>query len=419
MKETQSIVHLAEKFKYDYYFINKVLKYKNQHLKEFVLVLVMGLLSVNLVAQDSLRPISSTGIRNFFPKKPKVYLTGVYEMPKENSLHLRMAFGKHQILNKREWINYEGRDKRPRVVDVVMTLYPSNKKDWIEDYSELINNRIQELYALDSAFLIDKTIKWNLYLQDKDSVYSKAKKRIHGVVVHYSSLETAQLKSKYEKMLDKFDIQRTIVSQGRKLIAVTERNKDKWKKMLIITDCTGSMIPYGTEVLLWHMLKTNKKNINQFSFFNDGDQQEKTIGSAGGIHLVDIKDHNKISNAIIYITNQGVYNNDIPENDIEAILTSIEKSYDFQEIILIADNNSGVRDIELVKQIKMPVRIVLCGVFNNFIHPDYFELAYQTKGSIHTVEEDLYNFVKDNDGKIKVNNVKYKLGNEGSIEIED
>ena len=380
------------------------------HLKEFVLVLAIGLLSVHLVAQDSLRPTNANAIRSFFPKKPKVYFTGVYKMPEQNSLQLKMAFGKHQILNKKEWLDDNGRDKRPRVVDVVMTLYPSNKKDWIEDYSELINNRIQELYALDSAFLIDKTIKWNLYLQDEDNVYSKAKKRLHGVIVHYSPLETAQLKSKYEKLLDKFDVQRNIVKEGRKLIAVTERNKNKWKKMLIITDCTGSMIPYGTEVLLWHMLKTNKKNINQFSFFNDGDQEQKTIGSAGGIHLVNIKDHNKISKAIIYITNKGVYNSDVPENDIEAILTSIEKSYDFEEVILIADNNSGVRDIELVKQIKIPVRIVLCGVYDNFIHPDYFELAYQTKGSIHTVEEDIYDFVMDNNGRIiKLNKQNYRV----------
>ena len=380
------------------------------HLKEFVLVLVIGLLSVHSVAQDSLRPTNANAIRSFFPKKPKVYFTGVYKMPEQNSLQLKMAFGKHQILNKKEWLDDNGRDKRPRVVDVVMTLYPSNKKDWIEDYSELINNRIQELYALDSAFLIDKTIKWNLYLQDEDNVYSKAKKRLHGVIVHYSPLETAQLKSKYEKLLDKFDVQRNIVKEGRKLIAVTERNKNKWKKMLIITDCTGSMIPYGTEVLLWHMLKTNKKNINQFSFFNDGDQEQKTIGSAGGIHLVNIKDHNKISKAIIYITNKGVYNSDVPENDIEAILTSIEKSYDFEEVILIADNNSGVRDIELVKQIKIPVRIVLCGVYDNFIHPDYFELAYQTKGSIHTVEEDIYDFVMDNNGRIiKLNKQNYRV----------
>ena len=390
------------------------------HLKEFVLVLLMGLLSMNLVAQDSLRPISATAIRMFFPKKPKVYLTGVYKMPEENCLKLKMAFGKHQILNKKEWINDNGRDKRPREVDVVMTLYPSNEKDWVEDYSDLINNRIQELQALDSAFLIDKSIKWNLYLQDKDQEYSKAKSRVHGLVIRYSSLETAQLKSKYNKILQKFDNYRTILKEGKKLIAVTERNKDNWKKMLIITDCTGSTIPYGTEVLLWHMLKTNKTNINQFSFFNDGDQESKAIGNAGGVNVVNIKNHNKISGAINYITNKGVHNNDIPENDIEAILTSIEETYDFEEIILIADNNSGVRDISLANQIKHPVRIVLCGVYDNFIHPDYFELAYQTKGSIHTVEEDIYDFVKDEKGKIiKLKNEKYKVdADDGFIKVK-
>ena len=393
-----------------------VLSARKLCFSKITIVFSIVFLGFTVHAQDSLRPLNASAIRMFFPKMPKVYLTSVYKMPKENSVQLKMNFGQHKILNKNEWIKDENRDKRPREVDIVMTLFPSNEKDWIEDYSDLINNRIQELQELDSAFLIDKSIKWNLYLQDKDHQYFKAKSRVHGVVVRYSKLETTQLKTKYNKILKKFDSYRTIAKEGKKLIAVTERNKENWKKMLIVTDCTGSMIPYGTEVLLWHMLKTNKKNINQFSFFNDGDQASKTIGNAGGVNVVNIKNHNKISGAINYITNKGVHNYDVPENDIEAILTSVEEAYDFEEIILIADNNSGIRDISLANQIKRPVRIVLCGVYDNFIHPDYFELAYQTKGSIHTVEEDIYDFIKDENGKIlKLDKQKLRI-EKGTLE---
>jgi len=49
---------------------------------------------------------------------------------------------------------------------------------------------------------------------------------------------------------------------------------------------------------------------------------------------------------------------------------------------------------------------VLCGVQDNNIHDDYLELAYHTKGSIHTVEEDLYDFIKGDDGKIYTKNQK-------------
>ena len=94
--------------------------------------------------------------------------------------------------------------------------------------------------------------------------------------------------------------------------------------MLIVTDCSGSMIPYGTEVFLWHMLRYNKNNVNQFAFFNDG-ETGSTIGRAGGIHMVKVKDHQKITSALNYVTNLGVNNQDGPENDLEAIIYAMDR----------------------------------------------------------------------------------------------
>ena len=48
-------------------------------------------------------------------------------------------------------------------------------------FYELIKNRVIALEYLDSAFLIDKFIKWNIYLQNNTNNYSEAKKQFHGI----------------------------------------------------------------------------------------------------------------------------------------------------------------------------------------------------------------------------------------------
>ena len=143
------------------------------------------------------------------------------------------------------------------------------------------------------------------------------------------------------------------------------------------------------------------KNVSQFAFFNDGETGSTEIGHAGGIHMIKIKDHQKIGQAIKYVNDIGYKNFDSPENDLEAVIYAMDKAYNYDEVILIADNNSAIRDFKLVKQIKHPIRIVLCGLdMENNIHPDYLELAFLTKGSIHTVEKDIENFMRNDQGKI-------------------
>jgi hypothetical protein len=65
---------------------------------------------------------------------------------------------------------------------------------------------------------------------------------------------------------------------------------------------------------------------------------------------------------------------------------------------LIADNYSDMRDIELVYELDLPVRVIITGLNNNSVNEEYLELAYRTKGSIHTLEDDLENLFQLNDG---------------------
>jgi hypothetical protein len=384
-----------------------------------LLSILLGALRSNLMAQDSLTTLNPGIVADIFNANPKVLLGSVYHLEDSNTTHLKMSYGGYKVLNKESWpervIN-----RRPIEVDVVMTLHPSDTLKWKEDFYELIKNRVVALQDLDSAFLIDKFIKWNIYLQDDKSSYNGAKKQFHGIVVHYLPLHKKNQQDHYASLLRKWDEKRQIKIAGNKLNKIIDRNNGKWKNMLVITDCSGSMMPYGTEVVLWHLLKHDKKNISQFVFFNDGDpNQNKTIGNAGGVYVYETKRSDKVIKAVKLFTEKGFpYNNDNPENDAEAIIKGSQMVKQFDDIVLIADNQSGVRDISLANKIKKPVRIVLCGVNNGIIHPDYIKLAYETNGSIHTIEEDIDQFMKTKYGQIiAIDNVKFKVEEDQLVQV--
>ena len=385
-----------------------------------LLALLFGVFTSNLFASDSLRPIKSGNIRLLFPKAPKVYLTQNYALSKENTVHLKMAYGSQKILNPRDWSSVQ-KDSRAKQVDLVMTLYPSDVENWKEDFEDLIEQRLTNLTDLDSNLLVDCTIKWNLILQDADTTAYHAKKRDHGVFITYVDLPTSKHKNHYASVLTKCYGRNVAKIEGEKLTQITKRNKEKWKKMLIVTDCSGSMMPYGAEVFLWHMLKYNKKNVNQFAFFNDGETGSTEVGNAGGIHMIKIKDHRKIGSSLNYVNSIGTKNFDSPENDLEAVIYAMDRAYNYDEVILIADNNSAIRDFKLVKQIKHPIRIVLCGLdMENNIHPDYLELAFLTKGSIHTVEKDIENFMRNDQGKIiPIYDKKYQIIGDELVNVKE
>ena len=385
-----------------------------------LLALLFGVFTSNLFASDSLRLIKSGNIRLLFPKAPKVYLTQNYALNKQNTVHLKMAYGSQKILNPRDWSSVQ-KDSRAKQVDLVMTLYPSDIENWKEDFEDLIEQRLTNLTDLDSNLLVDCTIKWNLILQDADTTAYHAKKRDHGVFITYVDLPTPKHKNHYASVLTKCYGRNVAKIEGEKLTQITKRNKEKWKKMLIITDCSGSMMPYGAEVFLWHMLKYNKKNVNQFAFFNDGETGSTEIGNAGGIHMIKIKDHRKIGSSLNYVNSIGTKNFDSPENDLEAVIYAMDRAYNYDEVILIADNNSAIRDFKLVKQIKHPIRIVLCGLdMENNIHPDYLELAFLTKGSIHTVEKDIENFMRNDQGKIiPIYDKKYQIIGDELVNVKE
>lgn len=194
------------------------------------------------------------------------------------------------------------------------------------------------------------------------------------------------------------------------ILKVFERNKH-WKDKLIVCDLTGSMSPYAAQLELWYKLNYLKEQNLQFVFFNDGDNmsdQNKKIGETGGIYYTTSKGVDSLMYKMIYVQNAGD-GGDGPENNMEALIKGTKKAKPFKELVMIADNLAPVKDISLLEQFNIPVRIILCGVGNE-IEPDYLRIAYKTKGSVHTMEEDILGIGKLLDGQeIKIGNGLYRL----------
>jgi len=159
------------------------------------------------------------------------------------------------------------------------------------------------------------------------------------------------------------------------------------------------MYPYMKQVALWHTLEMMDKDRSDYIFFNDGDNKpddKKVIGSTGGIYY---NPGNKPDSVIrtMYMAMSKGGGGDAPENNIEACLAAQKTGAKYSELIMIADNYSSVKDIELLPLLKVPVRVVVCGM-DNGIHPDYLKIAYLTGGSVHTIEEDIMNLSNLHDG---------------------
>lgn len=201
---------------------------------------------------------------------------------------------------------------------------------------------------------------------------------------------------------------------------VFKRNK-QWKNKLIVADLTGSMYPYAQQLNTWLKLHFIKDSTSQhFVFFNDGDKKsddQKKVGTTGGLYYCRAKTCESLINTMELTIRKG-QGGDAPENPIEAILYGLNKSGKVEDVILIADNWAKARDIKMLARVKVPVHVILCGVYEGMeISEDYLNIAYKTKGSVHTIEQDITDLMKQSkDKKFTINGVDYIIKN-GSVKV--
>ncbi|GJM34803.1 MAG: hypothetical protein DHS20C18_38040 [Saprospiraceae bacterium] len=187
---------------------------------------------------------------------------------------------------------------------------------------------------------------------------------------------------------------------GKDVEAVLYRMRQEWKNKVIVTDITCSMDPFMDQILIWHALQLTQNENNRYLFFNDGDGkpfEEKITGQTGGIHFIETKKMQELLTSMAESKSYGC-SGDGPENDLEALLEGVKKMSGVDELILVADNYSDVRDIELLEKLEIPVRIILAGIRWG-VNEQYLEIAFKTGGSVHTIEQDIDDLAKLADGE--------------------
>lgn len=317
------------------------------------------------------------------------------------TLILRMDYGDEKILNKKDAKVLKSANILS--VDLVYTAYPDD--DTLID--ELNKRRLLELYFLNADVFKQPMVKWKLIKQTSCKNETQARKMFHGIVIRYIKIIQYKPGSVNEM---KARVKRKEFLPGDSTVLKIFKRNPNWKKELIVTDFTGSMSPYYDQVFIWYHLKNFKEPVN-FAFFNDGNRTPdhlKKTGKTGGIYMFSTDNMDTLFQRA-YTTIMAGDGGDTPENDVEAILAAIKKFDKAKEIILIADNWAAMRDYSLIKLINKPVKVILCGT-DYGINPQYLDLAKETGGSIHTMNEDITTLAKTREGeKIKIGKFNFLI----------
>jgi hypothetical protein len=174
------------------------------------------------------------------------------------------------------------------------------------------------------------------------------------------------------------------------VVQATFERHPQWKNTQIVMDVTGSMSPYIAKTMAWIKSTQDSSQVDAFTFFNDGNatlDRNKRVGKVGGIYCAANTKYNAVYKRMKHTMRQGG-GGDCPENNIEATLYGVNEFPDCDEVIMVADNWATPRDLILLRDVKIPIHIIVCGGQSG-INVKFIQAAYETGGSVHTIEDDL------------------------------
>lgn len=166
-----------------------------------------------------------------------------------------------------------------------------------------------------------------------------------------------------------------------------------WNNFFVVTDVTGSMSPFLSQVFNWLKDQSNSENIKGFVFFNDGDNKpsgKKKPMETKGVYATANNSIEEVMEAATRCMKKGSGGGEGLENDVEAIVFGQDFFKNIDNVVLVADNNESMRDYKYIDEIKKPVHVILCGT-DRRVNIQYLDLARKTKGTVHTASEDLKN----------------------------
>lgn len=211
-------------------------------------------------------------------------------------------------------------------------------------------------------------------LYTKRSIWNREEKTLTRLDTKY----TIKSKAHWEKRT-RFDS--NLLGKAKEFKMLTSK---KWSpKTTVVMDVTGSMGPYMAQVLLWMKHSPEIPKQGRFIFFNDGDNMPdelKKTGSTGGLYAVTSQSFDSVKSVMTRAMSNG-QGGDGPENDIEALMEAQKKWPETDTLLLIADNEAPVKDLSLLKNIKKPVTVMICGATIS-TNPHLFMIAKETGGRL-------------------------------------
>lgn len=374
-------------------------------MKKILLITVFSLVSYISISEVPYHRCSEK------PRFQKFY--DGYMFP-QDKLFIETGFTNSQLISPRDIKLLKNSDII--AIDLVFSNYPNGGI-----YEPLNRSRLKSLERALPFLKKENKIDWRFIAVGKNLNESSAKSLFHGFVITYRKKPTRESMILEAKTLTDIGLTK-ITSRSPKYIHNTFTKifeRKKWSNSVFACDVTGSMSPYLAQLITWLSLTKIDQEKAAFLFFNDGDMtpdKRKIIGSTGGLYnCVGGKDFNKIISTMQNAMFNG-FGGDCPENNIEALLALEAKYPKAKQLVMVADNWAPIKDLVLVDKLTKPVRIILCGVNKNGINVDYLNLAYQTGGSIHTIERDIERLSDEKEGStFRFNNKKYVLTKTGYV----
>lgn len=175
-----------------------------------------------------------------------------------------------------------------------------------------------------------------------------------------------------------------------------ERNKSRWRNVVLVCDATTSMYPYVTQLLAWFRKNERNTAVKGIVLYTDCDSLGRQTEEAtpGKFFVSRRRDVTTLLPLLLAAARNTAANRDRDENAAEALLFAQREFPEAQTFVLVADGRSGVKDRARLPALTKPVAVVQCGAPDEVelaFQPDYWNLARQTGGSLHTLEDDLKN----------------------------
>jgi len=249
------------------------------------------------------------------------------------------------------------------------------------------STKVEENYRQGLKFGYERTYDHNGFLLTEGRF---EKGELSGSYAHFDKKGIVTYESPTKETTLKFDkfLTGEYKIKDSTIFKVFKRNKD-WKKVLLVVDMTGSMFPYIGQLLVWFKNNYENERVKYYVLFNDGNNtadDKKIVGRTGGVYPFEAKDYRKLKKDVDDVRKKGE-GGDEPENDLEAVVTAMISFRDYSSIVLLVDD-SPVRDMILLRRIRKPIHVVLCGTQKG-INEQYLRIAHKTKGSIHTANDDI------------------------------